>query len=85
MKKVAAKLRLELAQYRDMAAFAQFGSDLDKVAQAQWPADKRMTELLNQRQYSPLAMEEQVIVLYAGTNGFIDRTPVEATGSTSAS
>ncbi len=80
MKKVAGKLRLELAQYREMAAFAQFGSDLDKVAQAQLARGKRMTELLKQSQYSPLAMEEQVIVLYAGTNGFIDDYPVEAIG-----
>src|SRR5690606_23773055 len=76
MKKVAGKLRLELAQYREMAAFAQFGSDLDKVAQAQLARGQRMTELLKQSQYSPLAMEEQVVVLYAGTNGFIDDYPV---------
>jgi F-type H+-transporting ATPase subunit alpha len=80
MKKVAGKLRLELAQYREMAAFAQFGSDLDKVAQAQLARGQRMTELLKQSQYSPLAMEEQVIVLYAGTNGFIDDYPVSAIG-----
>ena len=80
MKKVAGKLRLELAQYREMAAFAQFGSDLDKVAQAQLARGQRMTELLKQGQYSPLAMEEQVVVLYAGTNGFIDALPIEAIG-----
>jgi F-type H+/Na+-transporting ATPase subunit alpha len=80
MKKVAGKLRLELAQYREMAAFAQFGSDLDKVAQAQLARGQRMTELLKQGQYSPLAMEEQVVVLYAGTNGFIDDYPVSAIG-----
>ena len=80
MKKVAGKLRLELAQYREMAAFAQFGSDLDKVAQAQLARGQRMTELLKQSQYSPLAMEEQVVVLYAGTNGFIDDYPVSAIG-----
>ena len=80
MKKVAGKLRLELAQYREMAAFAQFGSDLDKVAQAQLARGQRMTELLKQGQYSPLSMEEQVIVLYAGTNGFIDDYPVAAIG-----
>ncbi|HKE19044.1 MAG TPA: F0F1 ATP synthase subunit alpha [Kofleriaceae bacterium] len=80
MKKVAGKLRLELAQYREMAAFAQFGSDLDKVAQAQLARGQRMTELLKQSQYSPLAMEEQVVVLYAGTNGFIDDYPVAAIG-----
>jgi F-type H+-transporting ATPase subunit alpha len=80
MKKVAGKLRLELAQYREMAAFAQFGSDLDKVAQAQLARGQRMTELLKQGQYSPLAMEEQVVVLYAGTNGFIDDYPTSAIG-----
>ena len=80
MKKVAGKLRLELAQYREMAAFAQFGSDLDKVAQAQLARGQRMTELLKQPQYSPLSMEEQVVVLYAGTNGFIDDYPVSAIG-----
>jgi len=80
MKKVAGKLRLELAQYREMAAFAQFGSDLDKVAQAQLARGQRMTELLKQGQYSPLAMEEQVVVLFAGTNGFIDDYPVSAIG-----
>src|SRR5690349_19506465 len=80
MKKVAGKLRLELAQYREMAAFAQFGSDLDKVAQQQLARGQRMVELLKQGQYSPLAMEEQVVVLYAGTNGFIDDYPVSAIG-----
>jgi F-type H+-transporting ATPase subunit alpha len=80
MKKVAGKLRLELAQYREMAAFAQFGSDLDKVAQAQLARGQRMTELLKQGQYSPLQMEEQVVVLFAGTNGFIDDYPVSAIG-----
>jgi F-type H+-transporting ATPase subunit alpha len=80
MKKVAGKLRLELAQYREMAAFAQFGSDLDKVAQNQLARGQRMTELLKQAQFSPLAMEEQVVVLYAGTNGFIDDYPVSAIG-----
>jgi F-type H+-transporting ATPase subunit alpha len=78
MRKVAGKLRLELAQYREMAAFAQFGSDLDKVAQAQLARGQRMTELLKQGQYSPQAMEEQVVILYAGTNGFIDDYPVAA-------
>src|SRR6188472_2210754 len=80
MKKVAGRLRLDLAQYREMAAFAQFGSDLDKVAQAQLARGQRMVELLKQGQYSPLAMEEQVVVLYAGTNGFIDDYPVSAIG-----
>jgi F-type H+/Na+-transporting ATPase subunit alpha len=77
MRKVAGKLRLELAQYREMAAFAQFGSDLDKATQAQLARGQRMTELLKQPQYSPLSMEEQVVVLFAGTNGFVDDYPLE--------
>jgi len=76
MKSVAGMLRLELASYREMKAFAQFGSDLDKTTQQQLARGERMTELLKQAQYSPLAMEEQVVVLFAGTNGFIDDYPV---------
>ena len=80
MKKVAGRLRLELASYREMAAFAQFGSDLDKTTQAKLARGERMTELLKQAQYSPLSMEEQVVVLYAGINGFIDEYPIDALG-----
>jgi F-type H+-transporting ATPase subunit alpha len=80
MKKVAGRLRLELAAYREKAAFAQFGSDLDKATQQQLARGERMTELLKQAQYAPLAMEEQVVVIYAGTNGFIDDYPVSALG-----
>jgi F-type H+-transporting ATPase subunit alpha len=80
MKKVAGKLRLELAQYREMAAFAQFGSDLDKATQAQLARGVRMTEMLKQAQYAPMSMEEQVVVLFAGTNGFVDDYPVEVLG-----
>jgi F-type H+-transporting ATPase subunit alpha len=80
MKKVAGRLRLELASYREMAAFAQFGSDLDKASQAKLARGQRMTELLKQAQYSPLSMEEQVIVLFAGINGYIDEYPVEELG-----
>jgi F-type H+-transporting ATPase subunit alpha len=80
MKKVAGRLRLELAAYREKAAFAQFGSDLDKATQQQLSRGERMTELLKQAQYSPLSMEEQVLVIYAGTNGFIDDYPVAALG-----
>ncbi len=80
MKKVAGKLRLELAQYREMAAFAQFGSDLDKATQQQLARGERMTELLKQAQYSPLSMEEQVVVLFAGTNGFVDDYPLSVLG-----
>jgi F-type H+/Na+-transporting ATPase subunit alpha len=76
-KKVAGKLRLELASYRELAAFAQFGSDLDKATQQQLARGQRMTELLKQAQYSPMSMEEQVVIIYAGSNGFIDEYPLE--------
>lgn len=78
MKQVAGTLRLTLAQFRELAAFAQFGSDLDKSTLAQIERGKRMVELLKQGQYAPLATEEQIIVLFAGANGFIDDIPVEA-------
>lgn len=78
MKQVAGTLRLDLAQFRELAAFAQFGSDLDKATLAQIERGKRMVELLKQGQYAPLVVEEQVIVLFAGANGFIDDIPVEA-------
>lgn len=80
MKKVAGSLRLELASYREMKAFAQFGSDLDKATQMQLNRGERMTEMLKQAQYSPMTMEEQVVVLFAGTNGFVDDYPVDAIG-----
>jgi F-type H+-transporting ATPase subunit alpha len=76
MKKIAGRLRLELASYREKAAFAQFGSDLDKSTLAQLARGERMVELLKQGQYQPMSMEEQVIVIYAGTNGFVDDYPV---------
>ena len=79
-KSVSGKLRLDLASYRELAAFAQFGSDLDKSTQMQLARGERMVELLKQPQYSPLPMEEQVVVLYAGNSGFIDDYPVEAVG-----
>ena len=72
MKKVAGTLRLELAQYRELAAFAQFGSDLDKATQQQLARGARMIELLKQGQYVPLPVEKQVLILFAGTNGFVD-------------
>jgi F-type H+/Na+-transporting ATPase subunit alpha len=78
MKKVAGKLRLELAQYRALAAFAQFASDLDKASQMQLARGARMTELLKQPQYSPLSMEKQVVLIYAGLNGFVDELPIGA-------
>jgi F-type H+-transporting ATPase subunit alpha len=80
MKKVAGKLRLELAQYRALAAFAQFGSDLDKATQQQLARGARITELLKQGQYVPLPVEKQVLILFAATNGFVDAYPVEVLG-----
>ncbi|MBI5057279.1 MAG: F0F1 ATP synthase subunit alpha [Nitrospirae bacterium] len=78
MKQVAGTLRLDLAQFREMAAFAQFGSDLDKATLKQIERGKRMVELLKQNQYVPMTMQDQVIVLFAGTQGFLDDIPVEA-------
>ncbi len=76
MKKVAGKIKGELAQYREMAAFAQFGSDLDATTQRLLNRGARLTELLKQAQFSPLKMEEQVAVIYAGVNGYLDPIPV---------
>jgi F-type H+-transporting ATPase subunit alpha len=78
MKKIAGTLRLALAQYRELAAFAQFASDMDKATQNQLARGARMVELLKQGQFQPLAVEKQIIVLYAGMNGFIDHLPVSA-------
>jgi F-type H+-transporting ATPase subunit alpha len=78
MKQVAGTLRLELAQYREMAAFAQFGSDLDAATQRQLNRGARLVELLKQGQYQPLAVEQQVVIIYAGTNGFVDELPIAA-------
>jgi F-type H+/Na+-transporting ATPase subunit alpha len=77
MKKVAGKIKGELAQYREMAAFAQFGSDLDAATQRLLNRGSRLTELLKQAQFSPLKMEEQVSVIYAGVNGYLDQMSVE--------
>ncbi|HLK82541.1 MAG TPA: F0F1 ATP synthase subunit alpha [Xanthobacteraceae bacterium] len=77
MKKVAGRIKGELAQYREMAAFAQFGSDLDATTQRLLNRGSRLTELLKQPQFSPLKMEEQVCVIYAGVNGYLDPIPVE--------
>ena len=77
MKQVAGKLRLDLAQYRELAAFAQFGSDLDKSTKAQLDRGARLTEMLKQPQYSPLKVEEQVVCLYAGVNGYFSTIQVE--------
>lgn len=76
MKQVAGTLRLDLAQYREMAAFSQFGSELDKATQAQLARGVRMVELLKQEQYRPMPVADQVISIFAGVNGFIDNIPV---------
>ena len=78
MKQVAGTLRLELAQYREMAAFAQFGSDLDQATQRQLNRGARLVELLKQDQYEPLPVEKQVLIIFAGTNGFVDDLPLTA-------
>ena len=78
MKQVAGTLRLELAQYREMAAFAQFGSDLDQATQRQLNRGSRLVELLKQGQYEPLPVEKQILIIFAGTNGFIDDLPLTA-------
>src|SRR5687768_16388567 len=78
MKKVAGSIKLELAQYREMAAFAQFGSDLDASTQRLLNRGARLTELLKQPQYAPMPMEEQVVSIFAGVNGYLDTVPTEA-------
>jgi F-type H+-transporting ATPase subunit alpha len=78
MKQVAGRLRLELAQYREMAAFAKFGSDLDKATQQLLARGSRLTELLKQGQYVPIPVEKQVVLMYAGANGYIDTYPESA-------
>ncbi|HHW07083.1 MAG TPA: F0F1 ATP synthase subunit alpha [Clostridia bacterium] len=77
MKQVAGRLRIELAQYRELAAFAQFGSDLDKATQARLARGERLTEILKQDQYQPMPVEEQVAIIFAATNGYLDDIPVE--------
>ena len=77
MRQVAGTLKLELAQYRELAAFAQFGSDLDKATQAQLARGQRLVEILKQGQYAPLSFSKQILIIYAGTNGFLDDLPVE--------
>ncbi len=81
MKQVAGSIKGELAQYREMAAFAQFGSDLDAATQRLLNRGSRLTELLKQPQFSPLKVEEQVAVIYAGVNGYLDRLPVNQVGA----
>jgi F-type H+-transporting ATPase subunit alpha len=77
MKQVAGTLRLDLAQFRELAAFAQFGSDLDKATQAQLARGQRLTEILKQPQYQPMAVENQVLIIWAATNGYLDDVQVE--------
>jgi F-type H+-transporting ATPase subunit alpha len=77
MKQVAGSLRMDLAQYRELAAFSQFGSDLDKATAATLARGERMTELLKQNQYAPMDVFDQVISIFAGSNGFLDSVPVE--------
>jgi F-type H+/Na+-transporting ATPase subunit alpha len=77
MRQIAGKLRLDLAQFRELAAFAQFGSDLDKATQLQLARGARMVELLKQRQYVPLTVEKQIAIIFAGTQGVLDDMPVE--------
>ena len=80
MKQVAGSLRLDLAQFRELEAFAAFGSDLDKATQAQLTRGMRMVEILKQPQYQPLTLEKQVTILYAGTKGFLDKYPIDVLG-----
>ena len=77
MKQVAGTLRLDLAQYRELEAFAAFGSDLDKATQQQLTRGARLVEILKQPQYEPLPMEKQVTILYAGTKGYLDDYPID--------
>jgi F-type H+-transporting ATPase subunit alpha len=80
MKSIAGSLRLDLAQYRELAAFAQFGSDLDKSSQQQLNRGKHLVEILKQKQYQPLPLEKQIIIIFAGTKGYLDDIPVERCG-----
>jgi len=80
MKQVAGSLRLDLAQYREMAAFAQFGSELDAATQKMLARGERLTELLKQPQYAPLPVEKQIALIYAGSNGYVDDYPVSVLG-----
>jgi F-type H+-transporting ATPase subunit alpha len=81
MKQVAGMLRLDMAQYRELAAFAQFGSELDKATQQQLNRGSRLVEVLKQPQYQPLPMEKQVSIIYAGTRGYLDKYPVDVLNS----
>ncbi|MDD5730382.1 MAG: F0F1 ATP synthase subunit alpha, partial [Candidatus Omnitrophica bacterium] len=78
MRQVASKLRLDLAQYRELVTFTQFGTELDKTTQAQLNRGERMVEILKQDQYSPLTISKQVMILYCGTRGYLDDLPVQS-------
>ena len=80
MRQVAGSLRLDLAQYRELAAFAQFGSDLDKQTQSQLNRGRRLVEILKQPQYQPVPVEKQVVIVYAATKGFLDNVDIEQVG-----
>jgi F-type H+-transporting ATPase subunit alpha len=80
MKQASGPIKGDLAQYRELAAFAKFGSDLDATTQRQLARGERLTELLKQAQYSPLSVEEQVVVIYAGTRGYLDTVPTAQVG-----
>jgi F-type H+-transporting ATPase subunit alpha len=77
MKQVAGRLRLDMASFRELAAFAQFGSDLDKTTQAQLNRGQHLQEILKQKQYQPMSLEDEVLLLFAGTNGFSDQVPLD--------
>ena len=77
MKQVAGRLRLDMAAYRELAAFALMASDLDKATQQQLGRGQRMQEILKQPQYSPMELEDQVVIIFAGTNGFADGVPLD--------
>ena len=77
MKRVAGKLKLELAQFAELEAFSQFASDLDQVTQNQLSRGKRLREILKQPQYSPLSLENQISIIFAGTNGYLDKIAIE--------
>ncbi len=77
MKQVAGRMKLELAQFRELAAFAQFGSDLDPATQRQLDRGQRITEILKQPQYQPMSLEKQVMVFYAVTNNYLDKVPLD--------
>ena len=80
MRQVAGRLRLDLAQYRELAAFAQFSSDLDKATRDQLTRGEKLSEILKQPQFQPLAVEKQVVIIWTGTHGFLDDVPTPRIG-----